>query len=64
MRLEVVGAGKNGLARRRHACLPPARPFSLAPTTSIQAPVTQAMKDINLVNDRFPYPYHFMQFNL
>ena len=33
-RLEVVGTRKNGRARRRHACLPRARPFSLLPTTS------------------------------
>ena len=39
LRLEVVGTGKNGCARRRHApsplaCLPRAPPFSLSPTTS------------------------------
>ena len=33
-RLEVVGTRKNGRAKRRHACLPHARPFSLSPTTS------------------------------
>ena len=33
-RLEVVGTRKNGRARKRHACLPRARPFSLSPTTS------------------------------
>ena len=33
-RLEVVGPRKNGRARRRHACLPRARPFSLSPATS------------------------------
>ena len=33
-RLEVVGTRKNGRARRRHACLPRARPFSLSPATS------------------------------
>ena len=33
-RLEVVGTRKNGRARRRHACLSRARPFSLSPTTS------------------------------
>ena len=33
-RLEVVGTRKNRRARRRHACLPRARPFSLSPTTS------------------------------
>ena len=32
--LEVVGTRKNGRARKRHACLPRARPFSLSPTTS------------------------------
>ena len=32
--LEVVGTRKHGRARRRHACLPRARPFSLSPTTS------------------------------
>ena len=32
--LEVVGTRKKGRARRRHACLPRARPFSLTPTTS------------------------------
>ena len=31
-RLEVVGARKTGRARGRHACLPFARPFFLAPT--------------------------------
>ena len=30
----VVDTRKNGRARRRHACLPRARPFSLFPTTS------------------------------
>ena len=40
-RFEVVGAKKNGCARRRHACLPLAHPFFLAPTTSIQALATQ-----------------------
>ena len=29
-----MGTRKNGRARRRHACLPRARPFSLSPTTS------------------------------
>ena len=33
-RLEVVGTRKNRPARRRHACLPRARPFSISPTTS------------------------------
>ena len=33
-RLEVVGTRKNGRARRRHACLPRARQFSLSLTTS------------------------------
>ena len=33
-RLEVVGTRKNVRARRRHACLPRARPLSLSPTTS------------------------------
>ena len=33
-RLEVVGTSKNGRARRRHACLPRARSFSLSPATS------------------------------
>ena len=33
-RLEVVGTRKNRRARRRHTCLPCARPFSLSPTTS------------------------------
>ena len=32
-RLEVVGTRKNGRARRRHACLPRARPYSLSPAT-------------------------------
>ena len=32
-RLEVVGPRKNGRARRRHACLPRAHPFSVSPTT-------------------------------
>ena len=32
--MEVVGAGKNGRARGRHACLLLARPFFFAPTTS------------------------------
>ena len=32
-RLEVVGTRKNGRARRRHACLPRARPYSLSPVT-------------------------------
>ena len=31
--LEVVGTRKNGRARRRHACLPRARPFSLSLAT-------------------------------
>ena len=29
-----MGTRKNGRARRRHACLPRARPFSLSPATS------------------------------
>ena len=33
-RLEVVGKRNNGRARRRHACLPRVRPFSLSPTSS------------------------------
>ena len=33
-RLEVVGTRKIGRARRRHACLPRAPPFSLSPTAS------------------------------
>ena len=31
---KVVGTRKNGRARRRHTCLPRARPFALSPTTS------------------------------
>ena len=30
----MVGTRKNGRARRRHACLPRARPFCLSPATS------------------------------
>ena len=37
-RLEVVGTRKNGRARRRHACLPRERPFSLSPATSKRLP--------------------------
>ena len=32
--LEVVSTKENGCARRRHACFPGVRPFSLSPTTS------------------------------
>ena len=34
LRLEVVGTRKKRRAKRRHACLPRARPFSFSPTTS------------------------------
>ena len=33
-RLEIVATRKNARERRRHACLPRARPFSLPPATS------------------------------
>ena len=33
-RLEIVVTRKNARERRRHACLPRARPFSLPPATS------------------------------
>ena len=32
--MEVVSTKENGCARRRHACFPGVRPFSLSPTTS------------------------------
>ena len=42
-RVELVGARKNGRVRARHASLPLARLFFLAPT-SFQAPATQAKR--------------------
>ena len=50
-RLEVVGTRKNGRARRRHASLPRARPFSLSPATS-----QRLLRRLHFVIHFFPPP--------